>query len=55
MRVVNNVEMIKVSGGGISSQLLNAISKAVSTIYSFGQGVGSAIRRVTSGVFCPIA
>ena len=55
MKVINNVEMVKINGGGLTSQFLNAITKAVSTIYGFGQGVESAIRRVISGQYCPIA
>ena len=55
MKVVNNVEMVKINGGGLSSQFLNPITKAASTIYGFGQGVGSAIRRLVSGQYCPIA
>lgn len=55
MKVVNNVEMVKINGGGLSSQFLNAITKAASTIYGFGQGVGSTIRRLVSGQYCPIA
>ncbi len=55
MKVVNNVEMLKINGGGLSSQLLNAITKTISTIYGFGQAVGSSIRRVIAGKYCPIA
>ena len=39
-------EMYTIDGGGITSQMLNAISKAVTTLYDLGRATGSAIRRL---------
>ena len=47
-------EMKKVKGGAAVSvsSVLDAIAKVVSTIFSIGQAVGSAIRRGSSGSYC---
>lgn len=50
--MLKNEELILVTGGGISSTLLNSISRLVETILNLGQLVGSAIRRVTSKNYC---
>lgn len=47
-------ELREINGGGITSAMLNAISKAISTIYDLGKSTGSAIRRFTSKTFCPV-
>ena len=54
MKEINYYEMKQVKGGvalSISSAL-NAISKAVNTVFSIGQTVGSAIRRGFGGRMC---
>ena len=46
---LSNEELICVQGGSsLSSQLLNAISRAAELIYNFG----SSIRRIISGKYC---
>lgn len=47
-------EMELVNGGAITSSWVNAISKAIYTIYELGRHTGSAIRRLIAGSFCPI-
>ena len=47
-------EMRTVSGGAITSAMLNAITKAVNAIYELGKQTGSAVRRLISGKYCPI-
>lgn len=47
-------EMYTIDGGGITSQMLNAISKAVTTLYDLGRATGSAIRRLIKKSSCPI-
>ena len=47
-------EMENIKGGGITSSFINAITKAVNTIYNLGKQTGSAIRRIVSGKYCSI-
>jgi len=51
---LNNNEMEKVVGGGFTSSMLNAISKAVTTVYNLGKNLGSSIRRMAYGKYCPM-
>ena len=45
-------EMKKISGGAISSAVLNALMRTVSVMFTLGQAVGSAIRRTSSKNYC---
>ena len=47
-------DLIKVSGGAFTSSLLNAITKAAIAVYSFGQIIGSNIRRIKTNSYCPV-
>ena len=47
-------EMESVVGGAITSSIINAIAKAINTIYELGKETGSAIRRLTTGKYCNI-
>lgn len=47
-------EMYQVNGGGITYSFINAIVKAVGTIYDLGEKTGSAIRRFISGEYCSV-
>lgn len=47
-------QMTEINGGGITSAWLNAISKAINTLYELGKQCGSGIRRVVSGTYCPV-
>ena len=47
-------KMKQVEGGGITSAMLNAISKAVNTLYELGRQTGSALRRMIKNKYCPI-
>ena len=51
---LKEIELAKIQGGAITSAWLNAISKAVNTLYDLGKATGSALRRVISGSYCPI-
>lgn len=46
-------QMREIKGGAISSAVLNAISKAITTIYELGKNTGSAIRRLYKKTYCP--
>ena len=48
----NQMELI--TGGSITSAWVNAISKAINTIYELGRQTGSALRRIVSGSYCSI-
>ena len=46
-------EMKNIKGGaGISSAVLNALMRTISVMFSLGQAVGSAIRRVSGKNYC---
>ena len=51
---LNKEEMRNITGGAITSAMINAISKAVNTIYELGRQTGSALRRIISGKYCSI-
>jgi hypothetical protein len=51
---LNQEQMKKVEGGAITSAMMNAISKAVNTIYELGRATGSAVRRIIKKAYCPI-
>ena len=51
---LNREEMMKIDGGAITSAMINAISKAVNTLYELGRATGSAIRRLINNAYCPI-
>ena len=51
---LNNKELMNIEGGaGFSATLLNAASRAISTLMELGRNLGSAIRRTISGSICP--
>lgn len=46
-------ELINVKGGAaFSASFLNAISRAVETVYNLGRSFGSSIRMIISGAKC---
>lgn len=48
-------ELLEIDGGaGITSAWLNAISKAVNTLYELGRQTGSALRRILKNAHCPL-
>ena len=51
---MNKEELINVSGGGISSTMINAFARGVTTIYELGRSLGSALRRIVSGKTCAV-
>lgn len=54
MKSLENNKLKEIYGGaaGISSAVLNALMRTVSVMFSVGQAVGSAIRRVSSKNYC---
>ena len=51
---LKELEMEQINGGAITSQFINAITKAVNAIYDLGKETGSTIRRLVSGKYCPV-
>ena len=51
---LNKEKMKQIEGGGITSAMMNAISKAVNTLYELGRQTGSAIRRMIKNTYCPM-
>jgi len=52
---LNNEKMKQIDGGAsITSAMINALSKAVNTLYELGRQTGSAIRRLVNNSYCPI-
>ena len=53
MYKLDKKEMRRIKGGAnFSSAMLNAVMRAITGMFSIGQAVGSAIRRVTSKSYC---
>ncbi len=51
---LENTELLKINGGGISGTLINAITGAGKFIFNIGHSIGSSIRRMVSGNYCPV-
>jgi len=46
-------ELYEINGGAISGTLINAVTSAGKFIYNLGQSLGSSIRRIVGGNYCP--
>ena len=55
MKKLNKNELLTISGGfSISGSLINALVSAGKFIYSTGQALGGALRRIGSRNVCPL-
>ena len=54
MRVKDSEISIISGGGNVGSTFLNYLATAVKTIYSIGQDLGGAIRRIATSNVCPL-
>lgn len=53
MKKISDIKLKEINGGAtISSAVLNAVMRTVSVMFSLGQAVGSAIRRVAGKNYC---
>lgn len=52
--LLSKEELLKIRGGGLTTTMVNAISRSIDTFLDFGKAIGSAIRRITSGKLCPL-
>ena len=50
---LNKEQMQKINGGAITSAMMNAISKAINTLYELGRATGSSLRRIIKNSYCP--
>ena len=51
---VKDIELSKINGGGLGATFLNYLANAVKTVYSIGQDLGGALRRIATGKTCPL-
>ena len=51
---VEDLELNAVNGGGLGATFLNYLTNAIKTVYSIGQDLGGAIRRIATGNTCPL-
>lgn len=49
---LKELELYEIKGGAISATLLNAVSRAVTTILELGRTIGTSIRRIYSKNYC---
>jgi hypothetical protein len=51
---LNEQKMKEISGGAITSAMINALNKAINTIYELGKATGSALRRIIKNSYCKV-
>lgn len=54
MKELSIEELKKIEGGASSATTINAIIKAISTLFTLGQALGNVIRRATTDSYCKI-
>ena len=54
MKKLKETELYEINGGGVSGTLINAITGAGKFIYNLGQALGSSLRRIVGGNYCPL-
>lgn len=52
---LTKTELLSIEGGAITSSLINAVTKAATSLYNFGRSFGTIIRRLGSNTTCPIS
>lgn len=50
--LLSNNELMMVTGGGLTTTMINALTKAMTTILKLGQTIGSVIRRAVTKSYC---
>ena len=50
--MINNIELMEIKGGGLSTTIANTIVKVITTAMEFGRTVGTAIRRAINKSKC---
>lgn len=54
MEKLDKEQLLKVTGGGISATLLNALARGIDVFLDVGRSIGNAVRRIISGSKCGI-
>ena len=49
---LTNKELLNINGGAITATMLNAFSRAATTLLKIGQTIGSSIRRAFTRSYC---
>ncbi len=47
-------DLVTINGGGVGATFLNYLSNAIKVVYTIGQDLGGAIRRIATGRTCPL-
>ena len=54
MKELTNKEKYQITGGAVTTTIINSVARLINTIYMLGRAVGSTIRRASNGKSCPI-
>ena len=54
MRVLDNNDLMIITGGSITGVIIRELTNAGKFIYSLGQAFGSSLRRISGRNLCPI-
>ncbi len=52
--ILNKEQLLAVTGGAITASFINALARGITTLLELGRGIGSAIRRISSGKMCSL-
>ena len=52
MQEIKREELYNINGGAINYAMINAIARAATALFTVGQAIGSAVRRLTSNKYC---
>ena len=52
MNILDEKTLVKIKGGSISSTMLNAVSRLITTILELGRTIGSSIYRYKKKNYC---
>ena len=51
---VDDIKLKEITGGGLGATFLNYLGNVIKTVYSIGQDLGGAIKRIATGKTCPL-
>lgn len=54
MNKLEEKELYEINGGTVSGTFITALTSAGKFIYNIGQTLGSSIRRIVGGSYCPL-
>lgn len=52
MKKIEEGNLKKIKGGGISAAYITAIVRGINTIIDLGRALGTALRRIQTGTLC---